>query len=337
MFDGYRELLKIVCRKDWNADENYEELKKILNALESAFGEKTEHTVLLNLLKKLSQKAFNETERDLLYFAINAIIELDEILEKNGRKPGEGIEDKTELLVEKERVSEKQIEEEDKVLSKMYGVSVKKGTVIGGFEKTLEKAGEEEKDDILSKNYGIHIKKSVVKEVLSKIKKDFSLGDLEEIIVDYYRNVLKSKANDRGLHVYTDSYIRFLTGYGLCSRDSVPKRPPPKKSTVIYHLTGKGVEVVQSLQKLEKSDGEGGKVNMSSLSNEARYIILWSEKNATDVIDVDAVYKHKLHPIGENYRIEDIHAGLDELVEKNIATKFSKRRYAIKREMLKKE
>jgi len=73
------------------------------------------------------------------------------------------------------------------------------------------------------------------------------------------------------------------------------------------------------------------------LSTQAQYIILWAEKNATDIINVDAVYKHTLHPIGENYRMKDIYAGLDELVERGIATRFSKKRYTIKREMMKKE
>ena len=308
MFEGYRQLLKIVCCKKWNADENYEELKKILTALEKTFGKKPESAVLLNLLQKLLQRAFSGDDEELLYLTINAIINLDEILEENREKTRSEIEDKLEPTVEKEKVSEKQTEEKD--------------------------------DETLSKNYGIHIKRSIVKEVLSKIKKDFSLGDLEEIIVDYYRNVLKSKANDRGLHVYTDSYIRFLTEFGLCRRDSVPERPPPEKSAVIYHITGKDVETIETIQNLQKLEKTRGKINRSSLSNKAKYIMLWAEKNGTDIVDVDAIHLHKLHklhPIGENYQLKDIHAGLDELVEKGIATKFSKNRYTIKREMLKKE
>ena len=50
----------------------------------------------------------------------------------------------------------------------------------------------------------------------------------------------------------------------------------------------------------------------------------------SDIVDVDAVYKHKLHPIGENYRLKDIYDGLNELVENDMATKFSKKRYGIK-------
>jgi len=336
MFEGYRQLLKIVCCKKWaDKKENYDKVEKILNALENTLDEKPEVAVLLNLLQKLLQRAFSGDDEKLLHLAINAIINLDEILEENKEKSRSRIEDKSEPSVEKEKVPEKQIEEEDKVLSKKYGIPIEKGTIIG-FDRALEK-NDEKKDKTLSKNYGIHIKKSVVKEVLSKIKKDFSLGDLEEIIVDYYRNVLKSKASDKGLHVYTDSYIRFLTEFGLCSRDDVPERPPPKKSAVIYHITGKDIEVIETIQGLQKLEKPQGKIDRSSLSNKAKYIILWAEKNGTDVVDIDAIHLHKLHPIGENYQIKDIHAGLDELVEKGIATKFSKNRYAIKREMLKKE
>ena len=302
MFDGYRELLKIVCCKKWNADENYEELKKILNALENTFGEKPESVVLLNLLRKLLQIAFNENDKEPLYLAIIAIISLDEILEKDREKPRERIKDKSELPIEKERVSGKQIEEEE--------------------------------DETLSRKYGTSIKKNAVKEVISKIKKDFSLDDLEKIITDYYRNVLKSEVNDRSLRIYANSYKRFLTDFGLCRRDGVPERPSPKKSAVIYHLTGKDVEDMEKPKKREKTQK---KIGRSSLSNKAQYIIMWSEKNATDVVDIDAVYLHKIHPIGENYRIKDIYAGLDELVERGIATRFSKKRYAIKREMMKKE
>ena len=301
MFDGYRELLKNICGKEW---VDTERLEGFLIVLEKAFGKKPESTVLLNLLQKLLQKAFDENDEDLLYLVIITIISLDEILEKDGEKPREEMEDKTEPSVEKEKVSEEQIEEGDKVLSRSYG--------------TL-------------------IKKSAVKKVLSEIKKDFSLNDLEEIITDYYHKVLKSKVNDRGLQVYASSYKRFLIDFGLCRRDNVPERPPPKKSAVVYHLTGKEVGTIQILQKLEKSDGEQKKVNRTSLSNKAQYIILWSEKNATDVIDVDAVYLHKIHPIGENYHIKDIYAGLDELVERGIATRFSKKRYTIKRRLIKKE
>lgn len=301
MFDGYRDLLKIICCKKWNTDENQEELEGFLNILEKSFGEKSAVTVLLNLLQYLLQKAFVENNEELLHLAINTIISLDELLEKKGNKLDEKIEDEAKLSVEKEKVSKEQTEEED---------------------------------ETLSENYGIHIKKSIVKEVLSKIKKDFSLGGLEEIIVNYYRNVLKSGADDKSLHVYTCSYIRFLTEFGLCKRDSVPKRPSPKKSAVIYHLTGKDVDDIKGQKKPEKTQKTIGR---SFLSNKARYIILWAEKNATDIVDVDAVYKHKLHPIGENYRIKDIYAGLDELVEKGIATRFGKKRYTIKREMIKKE
>lgn len=305
MFDGYRELLKIVCCKKWADDENYDEVEKILTALENTLDEKSEVAVLLDLLQKLLQRAFSGDDEKLLYLAINAIINLDELLEKDGKKSRIEIEDKPEPPVEKEKVSEEQVEE--------------KG------------------DETLSKNYGIHIKRRVVKEVLSKIKKDFSLGDLEEIIVAYYRNVLKSKASDKGLHVYTDSYMRFLTEFGLCGRDNVPERPPPEKSAVIYHITGKDVETIEIIQNLQKLEKTRGKINRSSLSIKANYILLWAEKNGTDVVDVDAIHLHKLHPIGENYQLKDIHAGLDELVEKSVATKFSKNRYAIKREMLKKE
>ena len=305
MFEEYRNLLKIICSKEWNADENHKEINNFLDNLGSVLAVEPKLSVLLNLLPKLLQKAFNENDRELLYLVINVIIGLDEILEKDRERTREKIKDKSELPVEKEKVSEEQI--------------------------------EEEKDETLSRDYGTSIKKNAVKEVLSKIKKDFSLNDLEEIITDYYRKVLKSKVTDRGLQVYASSYKRFLIDFGLCRRDSIPERPPPKKSAVVYHLTGKEIGTIQILQKLEKSDGGQKKVNRSSLSNKARYIILWSEKNATDVIDVDAVYLHKMHPIGENYRIKDIYDGLDELVERGMATRFSKKRYTIKREMIIKE
>ena len=295
MFDGYRQLLKIVCCKEWNADKNHELVNNFLNTLKNILATDMKSLAFLNLVSKLLQKAFDEDDDDLLRFALSAIIEFDEILE--GEKPERKIEDEMKSTVEKEKVSEEQI--------------VKEG-------------------EVLSRSYGTLIKKSAVKEILSKIRKDFSLSDLEEVVANYYRNVMKSRVNDKGLQIYANSYKRFFLDFGLCRRDDVPERPPPEKSVAVYHLTNKNIEDIKKPEKAQKIIGR------SALSNNAKYIMLWAEKNATDVLDVDAVYKHKLHPIGENYHIRDIYAGLDELVEKGRATRFGKKRYGIKREMLKK-
>ena len=50
MFDRYRDLLKIVCCKEWNTEKNHDELKKFLSVLENALDKKPVALVKIQII-----------------------------------------------------------------------------------------------------------------------------------------------------------------------------------------------------------------------------------------------------------------------------------------------
>lgn len=319
MFKGYRELLKILCDEgNWCTDFKKIKVDKFLFKVTKDIDYQldTVSFAFLGLIKGLCALAFKKEDKELLYLSLNSIIAFDELLDQESKKEGEPVEKKEEI----ESAAEVPVEKTDEIKEEIEG---EQPVVVEPPKEKPILSEKEAEYQILRKKYGV--KKEAEKYILRNIPKDeFTTVEVGDVLLEYYRKVLKNEITQEvSIRTYARSYVKFLVAIGLVAWDDEPVDFPDKLRK--YHLVvSEAVEV------------PADKVDRFKLSKYAQHILLWSEKNGTDLIDMQTMLDNKLEgSIGMGYRIRDIKQGMAELVEQGIASNLLKGIYGIKKERIK--
>lgn len=287
MFKGYRDLLKVLCEEEWCTDYKKLQVDKFLFGLTKDGELGTERVVLIDLVKAVCNLAFKKVDKDLLYLSLNTIICLDEALDKK-------------QLENKGKQPIKKIEGED--------------------EKGYIEAG---KDELLRKEY--EVKKEAINYVIERIPKTFSVDNVYDHLLEYYRTILNSTNKESTIRVYSGHYVKYLVAARMATKDELEGPVPHERSVKSYHLVN-GIKPAKAPEQISRS----------KLSKYAQYILLWSEKNGTDLIDMRTMLDHRLDgATSTGYRARDIKSGMNELVGLGIATSLGRNKYGLKKERIK--
>lgn len=322
MFAEYKEILKVVCSKAWDTPNCQEQMETVLCDIEDSpdYCLEAEGFVLMGLLKRLCLMAFQSKDRDLLNLIIMTLIDLDEVMDDAKSMMDEVFA----RMDEKEAPGEEDKEAETEAVADEGG-RIEPEKKEPTLEKIEQPSKDEERDRILNKKY--NVRKKILDYVLANVNSDsFSINDVQAILRKYYDDVLKKpEREDSTIKVYSTNYTRYMVEEGLATKDEIEGAIPHERSEKRFHLVKKESKIIK--EELDKTD-------RFSLSKPAQYILLWSEKNVTDIIEIEAMVTHPLGGSVKPYSGNALLQAFEELEKKGIAKKVTKGKYIIRREIV---
>lgn len=344
MFTEYREILKVVCSSAWDTAKCQEQMETILCNIEenSDYCLDSKGFVLMNLLKKLCLIAFQGKDRDLFNLVIMTLIDLDEVMDDIRDEMDEAF-----ARVAREKVPEQKKEEPPE--QKKDREAETEAVAGEGRRKESEEIKSEEakppleeierpskdEDETLDNEY--NVRKKILDYILANVSGDaFSINDIQAILRGYYNDVLKKpKTKDSTLQVYSNSYARHIVEKNLATKDEFEGALAHERSVKRFHLVKRKAEVIaEKMFTVVEEAEEPGKTDRLSLSKQAQYILLWAEKNTTDIVEAEAIFTHSLDGSVKQYSEKALLRAFDEMEKKGVAKKLTKGKYIVRRKMI---